>query len=90
MSDQTNELRVYRDGIDGDMVIAESAADATVVWCESVGERLEDYESQMQWVEADPAKPITIQDEYDGQSRTAIPAEWIKLQGRGFLCTPNA
>ncbi len=85
------KLRVYIDRIDGDMVIAESEADATVVWCESVGERPEDYESHMQWVEVGPAKPITIQD-YDGndRSKTATPAEWIKLQGRGFLCTPNA
>lgn len=69
-------------------LIAESAEDARAVYCETTGEKLDDYDPKdlEQWPDD---KPITIfdSDTNTGPKTTLLPAEWIARRGRGFLCT---
>lgn len=52
------ELHVYEN--DTDKVVARDAEDAWAVWCESIGERREDYEDSWDWEKVPSSTIISI------------------------------
>jgi len=83
-------LKCYR--IDNtDWVIALSKKDAILVWCETTGEKPEDYfdSDNKTLEEVSPEKELTILDDpYNlTSSQTKKIEDWIKLMGRCFLCS---
>jgi hypothetical protein len=87
--------QVYKVG-DADIVIAESAEDARLVWCEVTGEDLEACYEEHEVTPVDPEKVIGIWCDKDG--KIAEPghgaavarltaAMWVAREGRGFLCS---
>ncbi len=81
-------LRCFTDG--NDTVIAEDETDATAVWCDLMGEKVEDYADTIAWKEVPMDKVLEI-DWNDGEcgvvERTV--AEWIEYTGRGHLCSAD-
>ncbi len=96
-------LRVFKQVMGPDTVVAYSIEDAWAVWAEHCGERREDYDDDTWSVIADD-QPFTIQlvemDASDLPSTVApfVPATakikatatakaWAEHSGRGFLCS---
>jgi len=78
-------MHVYRNE-DVDWVVAVSEDDAMDVWCESNGEEREDYPDE-KWEQEPDDKVLTIQSDEGSEEKTC--AEWVRLNGRGFLCSQN-
>ena len=91
------ELHVYAN--DCEWVIATSREDAAAVWCESMGESLDDYTSEdlafepvaankplTVWCDVDTGKPSEI-DGDESERVTMTCAEWATKMGRCYLAT---
>jgi len=82
-------MKVFTDGTD--TIIAEGIDDAWKVWEKHCGEKREDYEpgSGNFWEELSDETELSIHDDDhplpNPQKKTC--AEWIKINGRGFLCS---
>lgn len=78
------ELKVWHD--DDEWVIAESPADAQVVWEEEMGEKPDPTflpEERWRALPDDKLLKMWIGDPSDVEERTC--AEWVKLRGRCYL-----
>lgn len=78
---------------DAEWIIARDERDARAIWCESMGEKLEDYPDQ-EWAEVPGEQTLTMMVDADGKiccsdDRFAAlklnAAEWIAREGRGYL-----
>ena len=77
---------------DYDWVIAYDEEDAWNIWCESTGEKRENYEEEDGFWAAEPLnKKLNFYDENMPDNRyrirTQTTKKWIKELGRGFMMT---
>ena len=84
--DPTPDAPLFVFGDDSDWVIAHSAEDASVVWAAAIGEPHDDAEYP--WVQLYDDAPVRIVAE-NGIPTTNRADEWVKIDGRGFLCSEN-
>lgn len=90
--DPTPPLRMFQLD-DAEWVIALSEADARAIWCESTGEKPEDYPDQ-EWDEVPAEQTLAMMVDADGKiccsddkfaSLKLTAAEWIAREGRCYL-----
>ena len=76
-----------------DRVVASSEAEAFEIWQALMGENPDDYDLEIERVPDDARWRITFEDESDAPDGLIDPkaklsaAEWVKLCGKGFLCS---
>ena len=82
-----NKLHCYNID-DVDTVVASSPEDAKKVWCETIGEELEDYDWEPEQIPDDKELKIADGCVYDNSIEwtTKTAGEWAK-DGRRFLCS---
>ncbi len=84
----SDDLQVFHDGFE--WVIARSPADASVVWCRYVGEDPKDWKRrENDWRPMDQNASLLIFTNDDDVPTSRTCAEWIAIEGRGYLCTSD-
>jgi hypothetical protein len=99
MMPDTATLHLFTDGTD--TVTAADVEDAWAVWCETIGEKREDY-PDTEWSQVPDDQPFLIvmdlddhpeykgyplSGRYDNHANVTKPAAEWAAQGRGFLCS---
>lgn len=87
LKSKTPQLKAFYDG--SDTIVAETVAEAMELQRKANGMSFADQNPVEEWLERDYSKEITIRDDETDTKETHTVRVWIRIRGKGLLCSEN-